>query len=132
MIYLLFAITFDAAFEIGLTPMDKMNVYIPKFWIERTGNKISYYFDLEVELSYKNFFAGGSVTTFAGAPTSETREFVPYKAIYEFFFGYRINKYIEIGGIHECTHHIIPWITFDVPPMWQGAYEKLYIRFSTK
>jgi len=131
MILLLLSIVYSSAFEFGITPCDVMHVYVRDFWKEVAGNKVSFYFDLETELEYKNFFVGGGVKTFAGKSTRVRREFVPYKITYKFAAGYNFNNF-QIGFRHYCIHPVVPYVTFDSPILFQGAYEELYVRWESE
>ncbi len=131
MFLLLFSIVYSSAFECGITPYDNMNVYVAEFWQEVTGNKISFYFDLETQLKYKGFFIGGGIKTFAGKPITKIKEFHPYKTTYKFLVGYEYKNF-QIGFRHYCIHPVVPYVTFDSPIIFQGAYEELYIRWETE
>jgi len=131
MILLILNIIYSSSFEFGITPEDKMNVYLPEFWSEAAANKVSFYFNLETKIEIKKFYIGGGIKTFAGKSISDAKEFVPYKATYKFMTGFEFDKF-EIGFRHYCIHPVVPYITFDNPAIFHGAYEELYIRFSTK
>jgi len=124
----LFSIVYSSVFEFGITPYDNMHVYVKDFWNEVAGNKVSFYFDLESNLEYKKFYIGGGIKTFAGKSLTETRQFLPYKATYRFLAGYNFGN-CQIGFRHYCTHPIVPYVTFDSPILFQGAYEELFIRW---
>ena len=61
MILLLLAITYHPAFEIGITPMDRMHVYLPEFWSEVAGNKVQGYCDMEAMVDLGHVSIGGGM-----------------------------------------------------------------------
>jgi len=129
MIFMLLAIVYHSAFEIGYVPRDNMQVYVRDFWDEVAGNKVNLYFDLEATIEMNKFYIGGGVKTFAGSSKRDRLDFIPYKATYRFLAGYKFNEKLEIGFRHYCIHPVVPYVTFGSPIIFQGGYEEFYIKF---
>lgn len=125
----LYSLTMTYALEVGYLPMHDFNVYESKFWNEHAVNDCDFYIDMETSILFKCLYLEGEVKTFMWK-SSSNHTFAPHKAVYRFGGGFKFSN-ITIGFSHHCTHPIVPYIVqASAKPIWEGAYEEIFIRFS--
>ncbi len=104
---------------------DMLDEYYP---VEYTA-----YAELEAEVVLFNMlFAGGGVRTSVWQLEDTGYALWPHKAVYQFNAGLRIGV-VEMGWRHYCMHPVIPYFKLAKPlPIWEGAYDEVYLRISNK
>ncbi len=122
------------ALELGWLPQGDFVMYYPSSYFAKVY-PISYsaYVDLEAEVVVLDtFFAGGAVRTSVWQRSPSALNFFPHKAVYSFFAGARLGM-VEMGLRHYCIHPVIPFFgLIDPKPIWEGAYEEIYLRISNR
>lgn len=92
---------------------------------------IDFYTYLESEIDFFNIiFLGGGMQSFF-AINKGTKYFKPFEMNFSFFTGIRFKNF-EAGFRHYCIHPIITYMTQPVKINWEGGYEELYIKISSK
>ncbi len=114
------------ALELGCLPFDRTIMYDPPALVVQDW---VYYdrMETEVQLFNNHIFVGGSVETRMWK-NEMAIYFWPERAGFAFNAGLRWGP-VEIGFLHYCTHPVIPRKPYSNPRvLWEGAYEKIYIR----
>lgn len=133
MLFLLLAVIFHPKVEFSFYPREQFNVfYMKEFWENVVSTRVYYSCDMEFLFEFNvrigKLFLGGGAENFFGKSQGEIDNFYPYKA------NYKVKGYLDFGNVkvmyeHLCIHPVIPLISNDVIPMWQGMYDKLSIVF---
>lgn len=95
-------------------------------------NDIALYTELKADAQYKGFYAGGSMRNYF---TPETlTNYVPFQMDFTFEAGFRTGAF-QVGYEHTCFHPMQPYATIignEIKPKYEGGYNKIFIKMSTK
>jgi len=119
-------ITFDYTMEVAYLPLNALWQFD-----QPAPSPINFYTYLESELSFFNLvFIGGGMKSFF-ATHEGTKYFKPFQMNFIFFAGIKYKQF-EAGFRHYCIHPIITYMTEPVRVNWEGGYEELYFKISSK
>jgi len=110
--------------EGGFMPLDDFVVY------NRLISAPQFYTNMYAELVLMDtFFLGAGMTSYF-KDNSDTPYMSPQRMNYLFTFGLRW-EWLELGFRHTCIHPVVTLIPTP-QPLWEGAYEEIYIRAEFK
>jgi len=95
-------------------------------------NDIAFYTNLHADVDYKGIYLGGGMICYL-TPESITN-YVPFQMTYIFETGYK-NDVFQLGFEHSCFHPIQPYATIigtEIKPVYEGGYNKIFVRISTR